>query len=316
MMTNKFAYVFPGQGSQQIGMGQDVANTYPEAAAIFAEADQILDFPLSQLCWTGSETDLNDTYNTQPALFVTSLAVLAALQAAGYTREPACLAGHSLGEYAAYVAAGVLSFEDGLILVRKRGQLMKKAGEINPGKMAAILALDDDRVADICRQASAEVDWVQVANYNCPGQIVISGSEAGIDRAIELAKSAGARRAQKLAVSIAAHSKLMAVIQAEFSAAVETVSLGPPAIPLIANNTAQPLKTIADIKTEMVDQLTSSLLWTGSIQTMCHQGITHFIEVGSKNVLSGMIKRIDRKAARTVIENSADINKLMQAEAG
>ena len=312
-MTAKVAFVFPGQGSQQVGMGGEVAATYPQAARIFDQADQILDFPLSKLCWEGPADELNDTYNTQPAIFVTSLAILAALRAAGYTAAPDFVAGHSFGEFTAYVAAGVLSFEDGLKLVRERGRLMKKAGDLNPGKMAAILALRDEQVAEICQRVAAETAWVQVANYNCPGQVVISGEEAGIDRAIELAKAAGARRAQKLAVSIAAHSKLMAVVSDEFKTAVEAVSLAEPEIPLIANNTAQPLHSAAAIRAEMVDQLTTSQLWTQAVQYMIAGGANHFIELGAKEVLSGMIKRIDRRVTRTPVQNPTGINKLLEA---
>jgi [acyl-carrier-protein] S-malonyltransferase len=311
-MTGRLAFVFPGQGSQQIGMGQEIADAYPEAAAVFAHADKILGFPISRLCWRGPEEDLNDTYNTQPAIFISGVAILRALRAAGYQTEPDFVAGHSLGEYTAYVAAGALNFENGLRLVRERGRLMKKAGEQNPGSMAAILALDDETVARVCAQAGQEAGWVQVANYNCPGQVVISGSESGIDRAVELATAAGARRAQKLAVSIAAHSKLMSVVGQEFRAAVEAAPLNKPQIPIIANNSAQPLLSPEAIRAEMVEQLTSSLLWTQSVQYMLAQGTTHFVEIG-KDVISGLIKRIDRQVSRTAVETPADINKLMEA---
>ena len=311
-MTSKVAFVFPGQGSQKIGMGQETAAAYPQAAAVFAQADDILGFPLSRLCWHGPEVDLDDTYNTQPAIFVNGVATLQALHAAGFQTKPDFVAGHSLGEYTAYVAAGVLNFEDGLKLVRERGRLMKKAGQQNPGSMAAILALDDDTVAQLCAQASEEADWVQVANYNCPGQVVISGTESGIDRTLELATEAGARRVQKLAVSIAAHSELMEVISDEFRAAVEATPFNKPQTPIIANNTAQPLLSLEAIRTEMVQQLTSSLLWTQSVQYMLAQGTTQFVEIG-RDVVSGLIKRIDRRAVRTALETPADINKLMEA---
>jgi [acyl-carrier-protein] S-malonyltransferase len=193
--------------------------------------------------------------------------------------------------------------------------LMKKAGERNPGKMAAILTLDDEQVADICAQVSAETAWVQVANYNNPGQVVISGEEAGIDRAIELAKAAGARRAQKLPISIAAHSKLMAVIGDEFKAAVNAVTLSKPKVPIVANITARPLISVEAIRDEMVGQLTASVQWTQSIRYMIEQGITQFIEVGSKNVLCGMIRRIDRSVSAISIENLAGINKVVEAQA-
>ena len=310
-MSDNFAFVFPGQNSQYVGMGKTYADTYPVAAEIFAQGDTILGESLSTLCWTGPEEELNNTYNTQPALFLTSLAALATLRAAGFTVAPKFVAGHSMGEFSAYAAAGSLSLEDGLNLVRERGRLMKKAGQINPGKMAAILMLADEKVAEICEQVSAEVAWVQVANYNNPGQVVISGEEPGIDRAIALAKEAGARRAQKLAVSIAAHSKLMAIIIDEFRAAVEAADISKPAIPVIANITARPLTTPDEIRREMVGQLTASVQWTQSVQYMVEQGVNHFVEIGAKDALSGMIRRIDKGVQRTVINKVEDIQKLI-----
>ena len=309
----KLAFVFPGQGSQYVGMGKSVAETYSSAADIFSRADEILQTDFSTLCWNGPETELNRTYNTQPAIFITSVAVLAALREAGYSTEPDFVAGHSLGEYVAYVAAGVLSFEDGLRLVRERGRLMGKAGEENPGKMAAILKLSDEQVVGICRQASDEAGWVQIANLNSPGQVIISGSAAGIARAIELAKAAGARRAQELAVSIAAHSKLMESANAEFAAAVENTTLHPPRIPIVGNISAEPLTTVDEIKTEMVGQLTNSVKWTQSVQYMIAQGVTRFVEIGPKDVLTGLIKRIDKTVSRASIEDAASTENFLEA---
>ncbi len=309
----KPAFVFPGQGSQYVGMGKSAAEAYPAAAEIFARADEILHTKLSAVCWEGPEVDLNQTYNTQSAIFVTSVAVLEALRAAGYAATPNFVAGHSLGEYVAYVVAGVLSFEDGLRLVRERGRLMAKAGSENPGKMAAILKLSDEQVADICRQASVDVGWVQIANLNSPGQVIISGSSAGIDRAIELAKAAGARRAQELAVSIAAHSTLMESVNAEFAKAVESTPLHSPQIAIVGNISAQPLTTLADIKLEMVGQLTHSVQWTQSVQYMIAQGVTRFVEIGPKNVLTGLIKRIDKTVSRTSVEDADGIEELLEA---
>jgi len=313
-MSHKLAFVFPGQASQHVGMGQEIAAAYPEAAQIFDRADKILGDSLSTLCWAGPEAALDETYHTQPAVFVASIACLAALRAAGFTAEPDFVAGHSVGEFAAYVAAGVLTFEDGLKLVRERGRLMKKAGDQNPGKMAAILTLSDEQVADICARVSAETAWVQVANYNNPGQVVISGEEAGIDRAVELAQAAGSRRAQKLPISIAAHSRLMAVVSDEFKTAVEQVSLAEARIPIIANITARPLSTVEAIQAEMVGQLTASVHWTQSVQYMLAQGVTQFVEVGSKNVLCGLIRRIDKNVSAISAENVAGINKILEAQ--
>ncbi len=311
-MTEKLAFVFPGQGSQTLGMGQELAKTYPEAADIFKRADEILDAPLSEICWQGPEEALNDTYNTQPGIFVSSIATLAALRAAGYAAKPNFVAGHSLGEYVAYVAAGVLSFEDGLRLVRERAKLMKKAGQQNPGKMAAIIKLSDEQVSDICRQVSAETGWIQIANYNAPGQIIISGDKAGIDRAIELARAAGARKVVELPVSIAAHSKLMETVNAEFEIAVNAAKINAPTIPVVANITARPLDSVDAVRAEMVGQLTASVQWSKSIQFMIAQGVSKFIEIGPKNVLTGLLKRIDRSVSRLNVEDPAGVDKVTE----
>jgi [acyl-carrier-protein] S-malonyltransferase len=312
-MTNKTAFIFPGQNSQEVGMGRAWAAAYPAAERIFADADDILGRSLSTLCWTGPAEDLNQTENTQPAIFTTTLAILAALRSDGFTLQADFVAGHSLGEYAAYVTAGVISFADGLRLVQERGRLMKKAGDLNPGKMAVILQLDDEVVAGLCAQASEEAAAVQVTNYNSPGQVVISGYEAGVDRAIELAKAAGARRANKLDISIAAHSSLMAVVSDEFEAAVKQVSISAPAMPIIANNSAQPLTEPAAIRREMVEQLTSPLYWTNSIRYMIEQGVIRFIEIGPKEVLAGLNKRIDRGVPTITVTKPDDLQQLKEA---
>jgi [acyl-carrier-protein] S-malonyltransferase len=296
-MTEKIAFVFPGQGSQEVGMGQTLVENYAAAREIFDKADDILGFSLSQLCFEGPEAELNDTLNTQAAIFVTSIAALEALKAANYRAKPKYVAGHSLGEYSAYVAAGILSFEDGLRLVRERGRLMKKAGELNPGGMAAILKLDHEIVAQICQEVSAEGNGLlQVANYNSPGQIVISGHNTAVDRGIELALAAKAKRAIKLPVSIAAHSELMRVIANEFRAAINQTPLNLPEISIVANITAAPLDSLAAIRAEMEGQLTASVRWTDSVLWMVNQGVSKFIEVGPKDVLTGLIRRITRDA--------------------
>jgi [acyl-carrier-protein] S-malonyltransferase len=296
-MTDKIAFVFPGQGSQEVGMGLALAEKFPAAREVFNKADKTLGFPLSQLCFEGPETDLNDTLNTQAAIFTTSVAALEALKAAGYQPRPGYVAGHSLGEYSAYVAAGVLAFEEGLRLVRERGRLMKKAGELNPGGMAAILKLDDDAVAKICQDVTAAgLGLLQVANYNSPGQVVISGHSAAVDRGIELALAAKARRAVKLPVSIAAHSELMRVVADEFRTAINQTPLNLPQIPVVANITAEPLDSVEAIRAEMEGQLTASVRWTDSILWMVRHGVTHFIEIGPKDVLGGLIKRIAKDA--------------------
>jgi [acyl-carrier-protein] S-malonyltransferase len=294
-MTEVTAFLFPGQGSQVLGMGQDLAQAYSVARDTFAEADELLGFSLSALCFEGPEETLNDTVNTQPAIFVASLVTLRVLQSEGGLAIPSFTAGHSLGEYSALVASGALTFADGLRLVRERGRLMKEAGERSPGGMAAILRLEDEMVADICRRASQETGKVvQVANYNSPGQVVISGDNLALEAAMELARSAGARRVVRLAVSIAAHSPLMAVIADEFRQAIEATPIQPPRVPVVANITAGPLRTVADIHQEMIGQLTSSVHWVDSVEYMVAHGVTSFIEIGPKDVLSGLARRINK----------------------
>jgi [acyl-carrier-protein] S-malonyltransferase len=308
-MTNKIAFVFPGQGSQEIGMGQALAQSYPAARKLFEQADDILGFSLSQLCFAGPEADLNDTINTQAAIFVTSMAALQALRSAGYDVTPKYVAGHSLGEYSAYAAAGALSFEDGLRLVRERGRLMKKAGELNPGSMAAIIKLDDNTVTKICQEVIAESDGLilQLANYNSPGQVVISGHSAAVDRAIELAQVAKAKKASKLPISIASHSELMRIITNEFRDVINNTPLNLPEMPIVANINARPLDSLEAIREEMEGQLTSSVRWTDSVRWLIAQGITKFVEIGPKKVLTGLIRRIDAGVKTYNIRDPEDI---------
>ncbi len=296
------AFLFPGQGSQHVEMGQDLANRYAEARAVFDQADELLGFSLSSLCFNGPEDDLTDTVNQQPALLVTSIATLAAMRAEGW-EMPEYMAGHSLGEFSALVAAGSLTFADGLALVRKRGELMKQAGELNPGAMAAILALDAEKVSAICQQASEQVGkQVQIANDNCPGQLVISGDEAALTAAMTMAEGAGARKVVKLPITIAAHSPLMASAAEAFAEAVDNTPIAPPQVPVIANVTAVPLTTVDEIRTELKAQLTSPVRWTESVQYLLAQGVDTFVEVGPKDVLLSLVKRIDRKAKRIKFE--------------
>jgi [acyl-carrier-protein] S-malonyltransferase len=305
-MTETTAFLFPGQGSQFMGMGQDLAQRYSVARDTFTEADDLLGFSLSSLCFEGPEDELNDTINTQPAIFVTSLAALRVLRSEGWVVSPGFTAGHSLGEYSALVASGAFDFADGLRLVRERGRLMKEAGKRSPGGMAAIIRLDDETVTDICKRASQEIGQVvQVANYNSPGQVVISGDIAALEAAMEMAQAAGARRVVRLAVSIAAHSPLMAVIADEFRQAVEATPIKPPPVPVVANITAQPLSTVDDIHQEMIAQLTSSVRWVDSVKYMVAQGVANFVEIGPKEVLTGLVRRID-KGVNTVACGTVD----------
>ena len=294
-MIETSAFLFPGQGSQTLGMGRDLAQKYPIAQNTFSEADDLLGVRLSALSFEGPEEQLNDTLNTQPAIFVTSVAILRVLQSEGWGVSPSFVAGHSLGEYSALVASEALTFAGGLRLVRERGRLMKEAGERSPGGMAAILKVDDETMQDICRRASQQTGKVvQVANYNSPGQVVISGDNAALDVAMELAQAAGARRVVRLAVSIAAHSPLMAVIADEFRQAVEATPIQPPRVPVVANVSARPLNDLADIRQEMIAQLTSSVRWVDSVEHMVANGVTQFIEIGPKDVLTGLVGRINK----------------------
>lgn len=288
------AFVFPGQGSQFVGMGQALAQSSAAARAVFEEADDILGFKLSQLCWEGPEDALNDTLNTQPALLTVSIAALRALHERLGDFSPHLVAGHSLGEITALVAAEALELDEGLLLVRKRGELMKAAGERAPGGMAAILALDAPALVAVCAEASAATGGrVQVANDNCPGQVVISGEIAALEKAMELAKAQGARRAMRLPVSIAAHSALMQSALPEFTRAVAAVPFISPLPEIVANVTAAPMSDPNDLRVELPAQLTSPVRWTESIRYMISAGVTTFVEVGPKDVLTSLFKRID-----------------------
>lgn len=275
-------------------MGKELAEVSAAARQAFAEADDALGFALSRLCWDGPEADLNATLNTQPALLVASIAALRALHEKIGAVQPAFMAGHSVGEVTALIAADSIAFADGVRLVRARGEAMKAAGERAPGGMAAILNLDASALADICAEAAAATGGVvQVANDNCPGQVVISGDVTALEKAMELAKTKGAKRAMRLAVSIAAHSPLMQSGVAQYAAAIEAIPITSPHVPVISNVTAQPLPDVAAIRAELPAQLLTQVRWTDSVRYLIAQGVTTFVELGSKDVLTGLLKRID-----------------------
>ncbi len=304
------AFVFPGQGSQTVGMGRDLAAQFPIAKQTFEEADSLLGFALSKIMWDGPDTDLNDTLNTQPALYVHSLAAQRVFTHLFLDLKPVALAGHSLGELSALATSGALSFFDGLRLVRTRGELMKKAGEKNPGSMAAILNLDIPALEKVCAEASKEGESVQVANDNCPGQVVISGAKAAVERAMAGAKTAGAKRALPLAVSIAAHSQLMDSIQAEWNAAVDAAVISAPLIPVFGNVHAKVMTTADELRADIKAQMQSRVRWTELVQKMIGNGMRSFVEVGSGSVLIGLIRRIDSSTAGFPLGNPTDFSAL------
>ncbi len=298
-MANRCAYLFPGQGSQYVGMGSEFYATSPAARAVFAQADGILGIALSQLCFDGPPEELDDTFNTQPAILATSIAALRALEEQREGTSPLYVAGHSMGEFSALVAAGALSFEDGLKLVRERGRLMKQADERSPGGMAAVIGLGRESLESICavvRERSEE--YVGVANDNCPGQLVISGTSDALEQAMELAKEQGAKKVVRLAISIAAHSPLMAEAATEFRRALDATPFRKPDIPLVANATARPLSDPGEIRDALGRQLTSPVRWTESVHWIIEQEVTRFVEVGPKEVLTGLLRRIDRSVER------------------
>jgi [acyl-carrier-protein] S-malonyltransferase len=297
-------------------MGRDLADAFAPVRLLYEEADAVLGFSLSSLCFEGPKAVLDDTVNTQPAIFVTSLAVLRMLEEQGKLKPsaaaaPAMVAGHSLGELTALVAAGAMEFAAGLRLVRERGRLMKLAGERNPGSMAAVLKMDDSDVENACREAADQTGKaVQIANYNSPGQVVISGDQEALARACELLRERGGRRIIPLAVSIAAHSPLMASVVQEYRAAVDATPLRMPDLPVVANISGHPLLSVDEIRDELAGQLTWPVRWTASMRWMAEQGITRFVEVGPKDVLSKLVKRIDRGLEAISVGDVASVEAL------
>lgn len=290
------AYVFPGQGAQFVGMGKDLYDNNEQARAMFEKANEVLGFRITDLMFEGTEDDLKQTKVTQPAIFLHSVILAASL---GEDFRPDMVAGHSLGEFSALVAAGALSFEDGLRLVATRAAAMQKACEANPSTMAAVLALPDEKVEEICDTID---DVVAPANYNCPGQVVISGTNAGIDAACEKLLAAGAKRALKLKVGGAFHSPLMAQAQDELTRAIEAADFHRPVCPVYQNVDARPHTDPAEIKANLVAQLTAPVRWTQSVKNMIADGATEFVELGPGKVLQGLVAKIDRTATTSGLQ--------------
>ena len=309
------ALIFPGQGSQEVGMGADLVEAFPEARTTYAQADDILGFALSSLSFNGPESELTQTINTQPALYVMGIAIARVLHAAfGSAMQPGFLAGHSLGEFTALTAAGALPFEDGLRLVRERGRLMAQAGQRSPGAMAAVLGLEAEAVRQLCADVSIQLGATLVlANDNCPGQAVISGAAPAIEAALQLAADRGAKRVVPLAVSVASHSPLMDSITSEFRQALEDTPFATPSVPIIGNVSAAPLTSVEDIRDELGAQLTSTVRWTESVIALRAQGVETFVELGPKDVLTGLVKRIDRAATRVNLNDAASIQAFLMS---
>jgi len=279
------AFIFPGQGAQFVGMGKDLYEKYPEAKYLFEKANGILGFPITEIMFHGSDEELKQTKVTQPAIFLHSV-----IMAKVANIQPDMVAGHSLGEFSALVANTALSFEDGLALVSKRAIAMQKACEMQPGAMAAILGLADEKVVEICAGITYEI--VVAANFNCPGQLVISGSSKGVEVACELLKAAGAKRALPLPVGGAFHSPLMEPARVELEAAIKATHFNKPICAVYQNVNARPSTDIDIIKQNLIFQLTSSVKWTQSVQNMANDGATRFVECGPGKVLQGLVSKI------------------------
>jgi len=311
--TSQIALLLPGQGSQFVGMGKDLAESHPEAAEVFAAANDILGVDLVGVCWEGPEEDLTRTENAQPAILLHSYAVWVCLPPE--VRDAARVAaGHSLGEFSAYLFSGAMAFEDALRLVRRRGELMSRAGTIRPGTMAAIIGMDPEPVEEVCR--SVGKGTVVPANYNAPGQIVISGDVEAVERACGLALEAGARRAVPLNVSGAFHSPLMMEAREGLALALEGVRISDPVFPIVANAAAEPVTQAARARELLVEQLTSPVRWVECVEAMSGMGPEAWLEIGPGRVLSGLMRRIDRTAEVQAVGTTAEVEEVLESLEG
>lgn len=307
------AFVFPGQGAQTIGMGRDLADSYPEAKAVFDEVDEALGEKLSDLIWNGEQDTLTLTQNAQPALMATSLAVMAALKSEGVGVDAASyVAGHSLGEYSALAAAGAISVADTARLLRARGLAMQEAVPVGVGAMAALLGLDFEAVQAVAEEAAGD-EVCQAANDNDPGQVVVSGHKAAVERAVDLAKERGAKRAVLLPVSAPFHCTLMQPAAEAMAVALGGVDIERPSVPLVANVLAASISDPATIRNLLVEQVTGSVRWRESVGYMSEQGVTEVWEVGAGKALSGMIRRINRDIASRAVGTAADVKAAVDA---